>query len=233
MEDKHAKRALQLLRSQQPQQTSAHDDGTPVAAAGVGLREGVDKPFLFDLVFDKANPSHTGASKLHRCAPEHATLWCRCGGPNRPRRDGGAAMRGAGLAVDSVPPITCKPRLKHAALAAIFDFLISPVQPVSMWCVWPPLRQASCRQHAGTRQTRRGIAGNGRWGRCGRRPSLRTPRPTRAASPSRSSQTSPSSATHSFGELTSSSPTAAPSTPRSASRRCFAVSANGARSQCY
>lgn len=67
LESKHAARALQLLRSQAPATAAAAAAGPPVAAAGK-LVEGRDKPFLYDLVYDAADASHSGASKLHRCA---------------------------------------------------------------------------------------------------------------------------------------------------------------------
>ena len=40
-----------------------------------GMTEGIDKPFLYDLVFEKEDTAHTGASKVHRydCNPDTQT----------------------------------------------------------------------------------------------------------------------------------------------------------------
>lgn len=63
MEDKYAKKALELLRSN-------HEEGGHDGAAETtfGLTEGIDKPFLYDLVFEKEDSAHSGSSKLSRCA---------------------------------------------------------------------------------------------------------------------------------------------------------------------
>jgi hypothetical protein len=74
MEDKYGKRALQLLRAQAAAGSGARDgtgDGAALDTAGAfkfGMTEGLDKPFLYDLVFEKEDTAHTGASKVHRCA---------------------------------------------------------------------------------------------------------------------------------------------------------------------
>jgi hypothetical protein len=74
MEDKYAKRALDLLRTQHAgvDQAEGHASGTP--RAHFSCVEGLDKPFLYDLVFEKHDVSHTGASKVHRCGLHPARL---------------------------------------------------------------------------------------------------------------------------------------------------------------
>ena len=62
MEEKFTKRALEQLKAQNPE--SAEPTGKLVS---LGPQEGVDKPFLFDLVFDSAALTKDGASKVHRC----------------------------------------------------------------------------------------------------------------------------------------------------------------------
>ena len=67
MEDKYAKRALALLRSQNAQAGgSAGDAAAGPGSLKFGMTEGIDKPFLYDLVFEKEDTAHTGASKVHR-----------------------------------------------------------------------------------------------------------------------------------------------------------------------
>lgn len=62
MEAKFTKRALDHLKAQNP-------EGAEATGNLVNLvpQEGVDKPFLFDLVFDSAALTKDGASKVHRC----------------------------------------------------------------------------------------------------------------------------------------------------------------------
>ena len=62
MEEKFTKRALDQLKAQNPE--NAQPTGKIVSLVP---QEGVDKPFLFDLVFDSAALTKDGASKVHRC----------------------------------------------------------------------------------------------------------------------------------------------------------------------
>ena len=67
MEHKFAKRALDLLKAQDDEEMDPEAaEGEPVVT--FGLQEGVDKPFLYDLVFEKEDSAHSGASKVSRCA---------------------------------------------------------------------------------------------------------------------------------------------------------------------
>lgn len=61
MEDKYAKKALALLKAQNPEACDAPEDLTSFET-----REGQEKPFLFDLVFDSEALTQDGSSKVHR-----------------------------------------------------------------------------------------------------------------------------------------------------------------------
>jgi hypothetical protein len=79
MEDKFSKIALNALHAQ-----NCDACGNPEKSDEVrfGITEGVDKPFLYDLVFEKEDTSHTGASKVHRCKLSIASVilgpWLTC-----------------------------------------------------------------------------------------------------------------------------------------------------------
>lgn len=61
MEDKYAKKALTLLKAQNPEASDA-----PEHLEKLEAREGLEKPFLFDLVFDSEALTKDGSSKVHR-----------------------------------------------------------------------------------------------------------------------------------------------------------------------
>jgi hypothetical protein len=67
MEDKYAKRALDLMRTQHAGGNQPEEQAHGTKDSHFGCAEGLDKPFLYDLVFEKHDASHTGASKVHRC----------------------------------------------------------------------------------------------------------------------------------------------------------------------
>lgn len=76
LETKHAKHALDLLRSQNMDPAGNGADSAASKPIKWEVEEGVDKPFLYDLVFEKDDTAHTGASKVHRCCFPCAA--CRC-----------------------------------------------------------------------------------------------------------------------------------------------------------
>ena len=65
MEDKYAKRALDQMRTANAAD-SAGGSAADAAAPRFGITEGIDKPFLYDLVFEEHDAAHSGASKVHR-----------------------------------------------------------------------------------------------------------------------------------------------------------------------
>lgn len=71
MEEKFTKRALDQLKAQNPD--TAETTGQLVSLVP---QEGVDKPFLYDLVFDSAALTKDGASKVHRCGFMSHTSHC-------------------------------------------------------------------------------------------------------------------------------------------------------------
>jgi hypothetical protein len=62
MEEKFTKRALDHLKAQNPDH-----DASAEKLVSLVPQEGVDKPFLFDLVFDSSALTKDGSSKIHRC----------------------------------------------------------------------------------------------------------------------------------------------------------------------
>jgi hypothetical protein len=71
MESKSTKRALELLRAQHPESVGATENLVNLAP-----QEGVDKPYLFDLVFDSSALTLDGSSKVLRYGP-HQRFGCR------------------------------------------------------------------------------------------------------------------------------------------------------------
>lgn len=61
MEDKYAKKALAVLKAQNPAASEVPEDLETLEA-----REGLEKPYLFDLVFDSQALTRDGSSKVHR-----------------------------------------------------------------------------------------------------------------------------------------------------------------------